>query len=164
MRTSKFTPEQTVAICRQGESGVPVVEVCRQHGISEQTYYRWKKQLGDISSAELKELRQLRDENRKLKTLVADLTLDNDPSGGAHKNILTPIRWWVLVGWVERSYRLTQRRACGALGAARSSVRYIGVRPPQEALRARLRELAAVRVSYGYPRLTILLRRERGGM
>ena len=76
MRTSKFTPEQMVAICRQGESGVPVVEVCRQHGISEQTYYRWKKQLGDISSAELKELRQLRDENRKLKTLVADLTLD----------------------------------------------------------------------------------------
>src|SRR5262249_45790058 len=76
MRTSKFTPEQMVAICRQGESGVPIVEVCRQHGISEQTYYRWKKQLGDISTAELKELRQLRDENRKLKTLVADLTLD----------------------------------------------------------------------------------------
>ena len=63
-------------------------------------------------------------------------------------------------GVAERSYRLTQRRACGALGAARSSVRYIGVRPPQEALRARIRELAAVRVSYGYPRLTVLLRRE----
>jgi len=76
MRTSKFTPEQMVAICRQGESGVPVVEVCRQHGISEQTYYRWKKQLGDISTSELKELRQLREENRKLKQLVADLALD----------------------------------------------------------------------------------------
>jgi putative transposase len=76
MRTSKFTPEQMVAICRQGESGVPVVEVCRQHGISEQTFYRWKKQLGDISTSELKELRQLREENRKLKQLVADLSLD----------------------------------------------------------------------------------------
>ena len=76
MRTSKFTPEQMVAIGRQGESGVPVVEVCRQHGISEQTYYRWKKQLGDISTSELKELRQLREENRKLKQLVADLSLD----------------------------------------------------------------------------------------
>jgi putative transposase len=76
MRTSKFTPEQMVHILRQGESGVPVVEVCRQHGISEQTYYRWKKQLGDISSAELKELRQLRDETKKLKAIVADLTLD----------------------------------------------------------------------------------------
>ena len=76
MRTSKFTPEQMVHILRQGESGVPVVEVCRQHGISEQTYYRWKRQLGDISSAELKELRQLRDETKKLKAIVADLTLD----------------------------------------------------------------------------------------
>ena len=65
-----------VAICRQGESGVPVVEVCRQHGISEQTHYRWKKQLGDISTSELKELRQLREENRELKQLVADLSLD----------------------------------------------------------------------------------------
>jgi putative transposase len=76
MRTSKFTPEPMVHILRQGESGVPVVEVCRQHGISEQTCYRWKKQLGDISTSELKELRQLREENRKLKQLVADLSLD----------------------------------------------------------------------------------------
>ena len=53
-----------------------VVEVCRQHGIREQTYYRWKKQLGDISTSELKELRQLRDEKRKLKQLVAALSLD----------------------------------------------------------------------------------------
>jgi putative transposase len=77
MRTSKFTPEQIVVICRQGESGVPVVELCRQHGISEQTYYRWKKKLGDISTRQLKELHQLREDNRKLKQLVADLTLDN---------------------------------------------------------------------------------------
>ena len=65
-----------VAVLRQGESGVSVVEVCRQHGIREQTYYRWKKQLGDISPSELKELRQLRDEKRKLKQLVAALSLD----------------------------------------------------------------------------------------
>src|SRR5262249_7202908 len=60
----------------------------------------------------------------------------DDSPGGADKKVLTPIRWRVLVAWAERSYRLTQRRACGALGAARSSVRYIGVRPLQEALRA----------------------------
>ena len=65
-----------MAVLRQGESGVSVVEVCRQHGIREQTYYRWKKQLGDISPSELKELRQLRDEKRKLKQLVAALSLD----------------------------------------------------------------------------------------
>ena len=76
MRTSKFTPEQIVHILRQGEGGVPIVELCRQHQISEQTYYRWKRQFGDLGTAEVRELRQLREENRKLKTLVADLTLD----------------------------------------------------------------------------------------
>ena len=77
MRTSKFTPEQMVHTLQQGESGVPIGELCRQHQISEQTYYRWKKQFGDLGTAEVRELRQLREENRKLKTLVADLTLDN---------------------------------------------------------------------------------------
>ena len=76
MRTSKFTPEQMVHILRQGESGVPIGELCRQHQISEQTYYRWKKQFGDLGTAEVRELRQLREENRKLKQLVADLSLD----------------------------------------------------------------------------------------
>ena len=70
MRTSKFTPEQMVHILRQGDSGVPVVELCRQHGISEQTYYRWTKRFGDLGTAEVRELRQLREETRKLKQLV----------------------------------------------------------------------------------------------
>jgi putative transposase len=57
---------------------VPIGELCRQHQISEQTYYRWKKQFGDLGTAEVRELRQLREENRnrKLRTLVADLSLD----------------------------------------------------------------------------------------
>jgi len=76
MRTSKFTPEQMVNILRQGDSGVPVVELCRQHAISEQTFYRRKKRFGDLGTAEVRELRQLREENRKLKQVVADLTLD----------------------------------------------------------------------------------------
>jgi len=76
MRTSKFTPEQMVHIVRQGDSGVPIGELCRQHGLSEQTYYRWKKQFAHLGTPEVRELRQLREENRKLKGLVADLTLD----------------------------------------------------------------------------------------
>ena len=76
MRASKFTPEQMVHVLRQGESGVPIAELCRQHQISEQTYYRWKKQFGDLGTAEVRELHQLREENRKLKQLVADLSLD----------------------------------------------------------------------------------------
>src|SRR5262249_40536831 len=64
------------------------------------------------------------------------------------------------VAWAQAAYRLRQRRACRALGAVRSSVPYIGGRPPQTALRARIREIAEVRVSYGYRRITVLLRRE----
>jgi putative transposase len=58
------------------EAGTPVGEICRKLGISEQTFYRWKKRFGALGVTELRELRQLRDENRKLKGLVADLTLD----------------------------------------------------------------------------------------
>jgi putative transposase len=59
MRTSKFTAEQMVQILWQGDSGVPVMELCRQNGISEQTFYRWKRRFGDLRTAEVRELRQL---------------------------------------------------------------------------------------------------------
>ncbi len=61
---------------RQPEAGTPVEEICRKLGISEQTFYRWKKSYGHLGTPEVRELRQLREENRKLKQLVADLSLD----------------------------------------------------------------------------------------
>ena len=61
---------------RQGEAGTPVADICRKLGISQATYSRWKKTHGSLGAPELRELRQLRDENRRLKTLVADLSLD----------------------------------------------------------------------------------------
>lgn len=76
MRTSKFSPEQIAQALRQVESGTPVVEICRKLRVTEQTFYRWKKKFGDLGTPEVRELRQLRDENRKLKQLVADLSLD----------------------------------------------------------------------------------------
>ena len=76
MRKSAFSEEQIAAILRQAEAGVGVDELCRKHGISQPTCYRWKKKYGGVGVAELKELRQLREENRKLKGLVADLSLD----------------------------------------------------------------------------------------
>jgi putative transposase len=76
MRTSKFTDEQIVAALRQAEGGTPVIEVCRLLGVTETTFYRWRKKYQGVSSVELRELKLLRDENRKLKTLVAELSLD----------------------------------------------------------------------------------------
>lgn len=76
MRTSRFTEQQVVAALRQAEGGTPVQEVCRKLGISEQTFYRWKRKYAGIGVAELRQLRQVEDENRRLKQLVADRTLD----------------------------------------------------------------------------------------
>ena len=76
MRKSRFTEEQIAMALRQGEAGTPVEEICRKLGISDATYFRWKKKYGGLGVSELRELRQLREENRKLRGLVADLTLD----------------------------------------------------------------------------------------
>ena len=76
MRTSRYSQEQIVMALRQAEAGTRVVEICRKLGVSEATFYRWKKRYGSLGVSELRELKQLREENRKLKGLVADLSLD----------------------------------------------------------------------------------------
>jgi len=76
MRKSRFSAEQIIRALREVEAGRPVADLCRQLNVSEPTFYRWKKQFGDLGVAELRELRVLRDENKKLKQVVADLTLD----------------------------------------------------------------------------------------
>jgi putative transposase len=76
MRKSRFTEEQIAMALRQGEAGTAVEEICRKLGISEATYFRWKKRYGGLGVSALRELRQAREENRKLKGLVADLSLD----------------------------------------------------------------------------------------
>jgi putative transposase len=76
MRKTAFTEEQVAYTLRQAEAGTPVLEICRKLGISQQTFYRWKKKFAGMGVAELRRLRQLEDENRQLKQLVADLSLD----------------------------------------------------------------------------------------
>jgi putative transposase len=76
MKKVRFTEEQITYALRQAESGKPVADVCRQLGVSEQSFYRWKRKYEGIGIAELKRLRSLEEENRKLKRIVADLSLD----------------------------------------------------------------------------------------
>ena len=76
MKKSKFSEAQIAFALKQAEGGTPVEEVCRKMGISDATFYNWKKKYGGLGISELRRLRQLEEENSKLKQIVADLTLD----------------------------------------------------------------------------------------
>ena len=76
MRRRWFTEGQIIAILKEGEAGTPVAEICRQHGISQPTYHRWKAKCGGMDVSDAKRLKELEEENRRLKQLVADQALD----------------------------------------------------------------------------------------
>ncbi|EKV25975.1 Mobile element protein [Caenispirillum salinarum AK4] len=78
MKRSNFSEAQIAFILRQAEEGTAVEEVCRKAGISVQTYYRWRKKYGGLMPSEMKRLRQLKEENGRLKRIVADLALDKE--------------------------------------------------------------------------------------
>lgn len=76
-RRKRFTEEQILSVLQESESGVPVAEVIRKHGIAPGTYYRWKQKYGGMELSEIKRMKSLEEENSRLKRLVADLSLDN---------------------------------------------------------------------------------------
>ena len=78
MKASKFSDAQKAFIIKQGEDGTPVAEICRKAGISQATYFSWKKKYAGLLPTEMKRLKQLEDENARLKKIVADLTLDRE--------------------------------------------------------------------------------------
>ena len=75
--SSRSSEEQIIAILKEQEAGVPTAEVCRRHGVSSATFYKWKAKFGGLEVSEAKRLRQLEDENAKLKRLLAEAMLDN---------------------------------------------------------------------------------------
>jgi putative transposase len=78
MKASRFSDAQKAFILKQGHDGVPVTEICRKAGISQATYFSWKKKYDGLLPPEMRRLKQLEDENTKLKKIVADLTLDRE--------------------------------------------------------------------------------------
>ena len=77
MRKSRFSEEQIINVLKEKEAGAKLADLCRRHGISEQTFHRWKAKFGGMEVNDARRLKQLEDENRRLKHLVANLTLDN---------------------------------------------------------------------------------------
>ncbi len=76
MRQSRFSEEQIIGVLKQAEGGMKTAEICRQHGISNATYYKWKGKYGGLEVSEARRLRQLEEENRRLKQMVAEQALD----------------------------------------------------------------------------------------
>ena len=77
MKRSKLSETQIVAILKEGEAGRAVAEICREHGIASATYYQWKSKYGGLEASDLKRMRELEDENNRLKRMYADLALEN---------------------------------------------------------------------------------------
>jgi putative transposase len=150
MKKTKYSEEQIAFALRQEEAWTPVADILRKMGVSEATFYRRKKKFGGMGVAELRRLRQLEEENHKLKQLVADLSLDKKMLQDVlAKKSLTPAGRREVVEGLMAAYRVSERRACSAMAYPRSSQRYEATR-----------DLAGVRVRYGYRRLHVLLRRE----
>ncbi len=77
MKRSRFTESQIVSILKEAESGLSVVDLCRKHGISDATFYKWRSKYGGLSASDLKRLKALEDENRRLKQMYSELSLDH---------------------------------------------------------------------------------------
>ncbi|HZD46340.1 MAG TPA: IS3 family transposase [Acidobacteriaceae bacterium] len=160
MKKSRFSEEQIIGVLKQHEAGVKTAELCREHGISGATFYQWKSKYGGLEVSEAQRLKAMEDENRRLKLLVAELSLH----GEALKAVIPKKRLELAelrteVAFVSAKYRLSERTACKLLGVDRSSYRY-EPRPDRNGmLREDLVRLARQKPRYGYRRLHALLSR-----
>ncbi|MEM8575865.1 MAG: IS3 family transposase [Pseudomonadota bacterium] len=161
MKRSRFSEEQIIAILKEQESGVSTADVCRKHGISSATFYKWKAKFGGLEVSDARKLKALEDENARLKRLLADAMLDNamlkDVAG---KKLVTPGARRAAVAHLCETHEVSQRRACALLDVDRSSVRYESRRGDDAELRTRIREIAAERRRFGYRRVHVLLKRQ----
>ncbi|MBY2916958.1 IS3 family transposase [Rhizobium leguminosarum] len=161
MKRNRFTDEQIIGTLKEYEAGTPVSELCRKHGVSDASIYKWKAKYGGMEVSEAKRLRTLEDENTKLKRLLADAMLDNaalkDLFG---KEVVTPAAKRKAVAHLMGHHEMSERRACKAIGFCRMTVRYETRRDDDHELRERMKALAHERRRFGYRRIHVLLRRE----
>ena len=148
MKASQFSDAQKAFILRQGADGVPVADICRKAGISQATYFNWKKKYDGLQPPEMRRLKQLEDENAKLKKIVADLSLDREMLQDViRRKTVRPARKRELATAVCDDWGVSIRRACSVLEFDRSTYHYKSRRREQAGLEARIKEICATRGS-----------------
>ncbi|MCK5485736.1 MAG: IS3 family transposase [Desulfobacterales bacterium] len=166
MPRKRYTPEQIISKLREAEvllsQGQTVTQASKQLSVSEQTYYRWRKEYGGMRTSQVRRLKDLEKENVRLKKLVADLALDNailkEASFG---KLISPARRRRAVERVQQTLGVSERRACTVLSQPRSTQRYSVNRAEDEAvLTEHIIELASQYGRYGYRRITAMLRNQ----
>ncbi|NKX28502.1 IS3 family transposase [Rhodobacteraceae bacterium R_SAG6] len=164
MATKRPKPEEIVVKLRQVEvlmgQGMPRIDAIRQIGVTEQTYYRWKKKYGGMGTEQLKELKRLQKENERLRRAVSDLTLDKLILSEAERaEPLSPSRRRACIDHVRSQMKVSERRVCRVLGQHRSTQRRLPQgRADEERLVADMIELTRQYGRYGYRRVAALLR------
>ena len=170
MGRKRHTPEQSITALREAEVGLArgksVKLISRELGITEQTYYRWRREYGGMKVSQARRLKELERENGRLKRAVADLTLDKlILEEAARGNILSPERRRRCVVRVRQQLGASERRACRVLGQSRTTQRRARkVASDEGALRGDIVRLASRFGRYGYRRVTDMLRIEGWGV
>ncbi|MGX9349566.1 IS3 family transposase [Shimia sp. W99] len=162
MRKSRFTEAQIIGMIKEQEAGMPTAEVCRKHGLSQGTFYKYKSKYGGMEVSDVAKLRAMEDENARLKRLLADTMLDNavlkDLPG---KELTTPTERRDAALKAMRDHDISQRRACRLVGVDPKTVRR--ERPPDNPeIREEMKAVAVQRRRFGYRRIGVML--ERKGM
>ncbi|HFF3079714.1 TPA: IS3 family transposase, partial [Legionella pneumophila] len=161
MKKSRYTEAQIVKILKEVEVGRLVKEVCREYGISDATYYNWKAKYGGMESSDIKRLKDLEEENRRLKQMYAELSLDHkilkDIVG---KKAVKPTVRRELVDYAVNAHTVSLRRACKVVGISDSVYRYKPDSRSDESVIVALQESSERYPAYGFSKLLKVLRRQ----
>ncbi|MBT8153909.1 IS3 family transposase [Epibacterium ulvae] len=161
MKKWRFSAERIIAMIKEQEGGVATAEVCRKHGLSTASFYKYESKFGGLDVSDARKLKALADENAKLKKLLAEQILDNAMlKDVASRKGVTPVQKRKAVGHLCEEHGVSQRRACDVLDVDRSRVRYRSIRPDDADLRKAMKEVAAERRRFGYRRIHIMLERQ----
>ena len=170
MKRSRFTQEQIIGVLEEHQAGAAAADLCRKHGISDATFYKWRSKYGGMEVSDARKLKGLEEVSRKRFAFRRERPAEEaaggvdagrvDAAGDAGKKLVTPGLRRSAVTWALQQRGYSQRRACKLVGIEPKTCRYVPRRPDDGAVRTRLRALAGERRRFGYRRLHILLARD----